>query len=82
MKKKYYAVKVGKTPGIYETWEECSANVTGFPGAIYKSFGTIEEAEAFAGISTKDEEQTDQGSELKGPNIESKLIEYLKGERT
>ena len=82
MKKKYYAVKVGKTPGIYETWEECSANVTGFPGAIYKSFGTIEEAEAFAGISTKDWEQADPVSELKDSDDESKLIEYLKGKQS
>ena len=24
-KKKYYAVKVGTKPGIYETWAECEA---------------------------------------------------------
>lgn len=45
--KKYYAVKVGKTPGIYFTWADCSAQVTGFKGAKYKSFPTIEEAKAF-----------------------------------
>ena len=27
MAKKYYAVKVGLTPGIYKTWPECQANV-------------------------------------------------------
>ena len=47
---KYYAVKVGKTPGIYLTWDECKENVNGYPGAIYKSFGTIEEAEKFARV--------------------------------
>ena len=31
-KKKYYAVRVGKTPGIYFTWADCSAQVTGFKG--------------------------------------------------
>ena len=46
-KKKYYAVKVGKTPGIYLTWADCSAQVTGYKGAKYKSFTTIEEALAF-----------------------------------
>lgn len=45
--KKYYAVKVGKTPGIYFTWADCSAQVTGFKGAIFKSFPTVEEAMAF-----------------------------------
>ena len=48
-KKKYYAVKKGKTPGIYETWDECSRNVTAVPGAVYKSFGSIEEAREFIG---------------------------------
>ena len=46
-KKKYYAVKVGKTPGIYFTWADCSAQVTGFKGAKFKSFESIEEAENF-----------------------------------
>ena len=39
-KKKYYAVKVGKTPGIYLTWADCSAQVTGYKGAKFKSFTT------------------------------------------
>lgn len=44
---KYYAVKIGKTPGVYMKWEECKAMVHGFPGAVYKSFPTREEAERF-----------------------------------
>lgn len=44
---KYYAVKIGKQPGIYTSWEECKEQVTGFKGAIYKSFATKEEAEDF-----------------------------------
>lgn len=48
-KKKYYAVRAGKTPGVYLTWDECRAQVDGFSGAIYKSFSTKAEAEAFAG---------------------------------
>ena len=47
--KKYYAVKKGKTPGIYETWDECSRNVTGVPGAQFKGFATIEEAREYLG---------------------------------
>lgn len=47
MSKKYYAVKIGKVPGIYDSWEECQANVSGISGAIFKSFRSLEEAENF-----------------------------------
>lgn len=47
MATKYYAVKIGKTPGIYKTWDECKAMTHGYPGAVYKSFKTLEEAERF-----------------------------------
>ncbi|MGN0342831.1 MAG: viroplasmin family protein [Roseburia sp.] len=49
MAEKYYAVKVGKTPGIYRSWDECKAMVDGFSGAKYKSFASLKEAEAFLG---------------------------------
>lgn len=45
--KKFYAVKVGKTPGIYKTWEDCKSQVHGFQGALYKSFLSLEEAECY-----------------------------------
>lgn len=44
---KYYAVKKGRKPGIYTTWEECSAQVSGFAGAVYKSFSRRQDALAF-----------------------------------
>lgn len=47
MSKKYYAVKIGKVPGIYDSWEECQANVAGVSGAIFKSFRSLEEAENY-----------------------------------
>lgn len=49
MAKKYYAVKVGTTTGIFETWDECKASVDGFPGAVYKSFKNISDAYAYMG---------------------------------
>ena len=49
MAKKYYAVRVGKVPGVYQTWEECKKNVHGFPAPEYKSFMSIEEANAYMG---------------------------------
>ncbi|WP_026834974.1 viroplasmin family protein [Eubacterium xylanophilum] len=46
-KKNYYCVLAGKTPGIYKTWNECKAQVDGFPGAKYKGFSLLEEAEEY-----------------------------------
>ena len=45
MAKKFYTVKVGRTPGVYETWAECESQVKQFPGAKFKSFLTRSEAE-------------------------------------
>lgn len=47
MAAKYYAVRAGRSTGVFLTWAECQKQVTGFPGAVFKSFTTIEEAEAF-----------------------------------
>ena len=60
MAEKYYAVKKGMKTGIFYSWEECRANVYGYPGAVYKSFKTREEALAFLG--------EDPGEGLKGRN--------------
>ena len=46
-KKKVYAVRSGKKTGIFNTWEECKAAVHGYSGAVYKSFLTQEEAQAY-----------------------------------
>lgn len=44
---KFYAVKKGKQPGIYQTWDECKQQVHGFSGAVYKSFSSLQEAQDF-----------------------------------
>lgn len=47
---KFYAVAKGRKPGIYTRWfgeAGAQAQVSGFPGAVYKGFLTREEAEAF-----------------------------------
>lgn len=46
-KVKFYGVRKGKSTGIFTSWEQCKAQVHGFPGAEYKSFQTKEEAEAY-----------------------------------
>lgn len=44
---KFYAVRAGHHRGVFETWPECQAQVSGYSGAVYKSFSTREDAEAF-----------------------------------
>ena len=49
-KKKFYAVKQGRKTGMFLTWDDCKKQVMGYPGAIYKSFGTEAEAKEYLGI--------------------------------
>lgn len=44
---KYYAVKAGRVPGIYESWTECQEQTRGYKGAVFKSFTDKAAAEAF-----------------------------------
>jgi ribonuclease HI len=47
---KYYVVWKGRQTGIFDSWEACSAQVTGFVGAEYKAFERRDLAErALAG---------------------------------
>lgn len=46
-KSKIYAVRNGKKTGLFYNWEDCKAAVHGYPGAVYKSFLTEEEAGAY-----------------------------------
>merc|ERR1719215_1284813 len=43
---KFYAV-ASPTPAVYTSWAECKPHVVGVKGAVYKSFPTREEAEAY-----------------------------------
>lgn len=54
MAKKFYAVKNGRHTGIFKTWEECRRQVTGFKGAAFKGFETLEDAEAFISGGAQD----------------------------
>ena len=48
-KKHFYAIKNGRTPGIYASWDEAKVQVERFPGADYKGFATEAEARAYMG---------------------------------
>lgn len=43
----FYAVKSGKTPGIYVTWKDCEKQVKGFKGAVFKKFENKQLAQDF-----------------------------------
>jgi len=63
MMAKFYAVKKGKKTGIFSTWDECKEQVTGFKGAVYKSFKILSEAEAFL---ERNEEKIENIEEVDG----------------
>ena len=48
---KFYAVRNGYHTGIFNTWEECRKEVSGYSGAEYKSFASIKDAEEYLGIN-------------------------------
>lgn len=47
MAKKFYAVKKGLRTGIFESWDDCKAAVTGYSNAEYKGFSSEVEARAY-----------------------------------
>jgi len=53
MAKKYYVVWQGRNPGIFNDWAACQKQVEKFPGAKFKSFKTLAEAEAAFGSAGK-----------------------------
>jgi len=48
---KFYAVRRGRTPGVFDNWDACRKQVFKFPGAEYKAFPTREEAIAFVSLT-------------------------------
>ena len=81
MATKYYAVQRGRRTGVFFSWPECQKQVAGFSGAIFKSFPTLEEAEAFVKggntqvLKTKETELTSVSIEKE----ENALIAYVDG---
>lgn len=67
-KQKYYAVRIGRVPGIYSTWNQAEEQVKGFSGAIYKSFDTMEEADKFMLLSP----------EISAQNLDESIVDANK----
>ena len=72
--KKFYAVRKGKKPGIYSTWDKCKKQVDGFSGAEYKGFGTLIEAETFL-YNTEKQTKSIRINE----NEDNEIIVYVDG---
>jgi hypothetical protein len=47
VEEKYYAVKRGRKPGIYKTFQECRVQTTGFYRPIFRVFKSLEQAQEF-----------------------------------
>ncbi|MCM1181973.1 MAG: ribonuclease H family protein [Roseburia sp.] len=78
MAKKFYAVKAGRETGIFETWAECRNQIHGFSGAIYKSFATKAEAEAFVGAGGG-EQCPVSGGGVPAVEAETQAVAYVDG---
>lgn len=79
MASKFYAVRMGKKPGIYSTWDACKKQVDGFSGASYKSFTTLKEAESFMGFDQdpKEIKEAEMIAYVDGSyNIHTKAFSY------
>lgn len=63
---KWYAVRVGRIPGIYQTWGECLKQTQKFSGAVYKSFETEAEAVAWLELGQHSQQLTDESVDLTG----------------
>ena len=66
MAKKYYAVRVGRETGIFDSWDACKAQTIGFKGAVFKSFQTLQEAENYvrgeSSVTATPEEMSSEGA--------------------
>ncbi len=55
-KENYYAVRRGRVPGLYRSWDEAKEQVAGFASAEYKKFASKQEAEQY--LTGKEEPKT------------------------
>lgn len=79
MAKKYYAVRKGRKTGVFATWAECQKQVTGFSGAEFKSFGTMEEARIFVGSNASADCGVAAGNRIPSQNSSGGVIAYVDG---
>ena len=78
-KKKFYAVRKGKKTGIFYTWDECKAAVNGYSGAVYKSFLTEEEAQAYLTGASAGQQPAGAAQNAPKAQPEHHLVAYVDG---
>lgn len=72
-KKKYYAVRKGRKPGIYTDWfgpEGAEAQVKGFNGAQFKGFSTLADAKNWLGSDMNIDQTITKVQSLPQENLE------------
>ncbi len=75
---KYYAVRNGRTMGIFTTWNECQNSVKGYSGAEFKSFSTKEDAEEYLGGNESDRFIEPLSTNMQNDDLET-AIAYVDG---
>ena len=80
---KYYVIVSGRIPGIYTDWPTAESMIKGFPGAIFKSFGALKDAEKFMEQSTTPKSTADKPIIVPRtlPLVDKTLV-YIKGNST
>ena len=65
---KFYAVRKGLKPGIYQTWAECQEQTHGVSGAAFKGFSTQHAADQYlkAGTALLARQRTQTHGRLRG----------------
>ncbi len=80
--KKYYAVKKGRVPGIYFSWEDCKKQIDKFSGPVYKSFPNIQDAENFIKDLNEQisvDKKTEEAMESKEEKGFEEMVAYVDG---
>ena len=70
----FYAVRIGKVPGIYSTWADTELAVKGHSGAQYKKFKTLQEAEAY--LSSSETSNSSNNKKRKAPTADPPKLVY------
>lgn len=75
-KKKFYAVKIGRVKGIFNSWQDCQKQVLNFKNASFKSFDNLEDAKKFL----KDDKNILDNEKFDFKNInEKEAIAFIDG---
>lgn len=80
MSKKYYAVRIGRHPGIYSDWAKAKEEVEAYPKALYQSFHSLADAKHYMqeGKSRKSKEAQAKTPDNESASLDS-IIAYVDG---